>query len=36
MGIGHKVHRIGLSIVALQHHFHLHQNMLQLLITLKN
>ena len=30
------VDRIGLSIVALQHHFHLHQNMLQLLITLKN
>ena len=27
-----KVHRIGLSIVAFQHHFHLHKKILQLLI----
>jgi hypothetical protein len=29
-----ELNRIGLSIVALQRHFHLHQNLLQLMITL--
>ena len=32
--IGTKIRRIGLSIVALQQHFHLFQNKLQLLIIL--